>query len=127
MKGFTWYGGAEFIRIESDEPPLEFVAADSGGSDEDDGTRHGRMGQQTRHFLVGGDFLTVKVVVLCQGIHDFLSVRRHRISIFFRNASGIDTKQRYTARDTTWTEYTSRETNKQKKRQKNSTTELNDN
>ena len=69
----TWNGGAELVGIEGDETALELVAAHAGRSDEDDGSRCGRMRQQARHFLVGGDLLPVKVVVFCQRVHHFLS------------------------------------------------------
>ena len=39
----TWNGGAELVRIEGDETAFELVAADAGGSDEDEGSRSGRV------------------------------------------------------------------------------------
>lgn len=68
-------GGAEFVGVEGDETPFEFVAADAGRSDEDDGPRNGRVGHETGDFLVSGDFLPIEILVLCQSVHNLLSSR----------------------------------------------------
>ena len=63
----------EFVRVEGDEATLQLVASDSRRANEDDGSRHGRVGHQTGNFLISGDLLPVEILVLCQSVHDFLN------------------------------------------------------